>query len=52
MSVSELVSKPIKQCNTFVAKLIGLKQWITKIQKPITPAILILNYNEHALEKF
>jgi len=29
-----------------------LKQWTTKIQKPITPAILNLNYNEHALEKF
>ena len=42
MSISELVSKSIKQCNSFVAKLIGLKQWTTKIQKPITPAILIL----------
>ena len=52
MSVSELVSKPIKQCNSFVSKLIRLKQWTTKIQKPITPAILNLNYNEHALEKF
>ena len=52
MSVLELVSKLIKQCNSFVAKLIGLKQWTTKIQKPITPAILNLNYNEHALEKF
>jgi hypothetical protein len=47
-----LVSKPIKQCNTSVAKLIGFKQWTTKIQKPITPAILNLNYNEHTLEKF
>ena len=42
MSVSELVSKPIKQCNSFVAKLIGLKQWTTKIQNTITPAILNL----------
>jgi hypothetical protein len=47
-----LVSKPIKQCNSFVSKLIRLKQWTTKIQKPITPAILNLNYNEHVLEKF
>jgi len=52
MSVLELVSKLIKQCNSFVAKPIGLKQWTTNIQKLITPAIHNLNYNEHALEKF